>query len=275
MAFTRPPFEREGNDESPSAPSVGHPVNDRVSVQSIAQVATAETRCLADTHAAVSGRGGYSIRGERCEGELKNFVGLTDGISLIGYHSGNLSIDVQSDTPLKIEAIGDASGPVYIRALSATSAGRYQMDEEVVPLGQPIDWPTGVLRNAVKQSSNRAVDLSTLAVAACSNRCADTADTTYWPVRSLSSNTDDHHVALFVRSGVPAENVVALMKSDDGTTVTLTADGGLNADIITELRLPQETKPGKYHLIVTAFESEIHRRLSPLLATIVVPKATK
>lgn len=232
----------------------------------------ADTRCLADPHSATTAEYGYKVRGQRCEGELKNFVGLSDGISLIGYHEGPITIDLRSSKPLTIEAVGDSNDQVFLRALSVTSIARYQMDEEVVPLGRPVEWPVDVLQQAAKGAANHAIDVSTIALTACSRRCADIADTEYWPVRAVSPSPSDRGLALLVRSAIRAVNVTAVLTSTDGKAITVTPGHALNANLITAIRLPTDIRPGRYRLAITAVDYESRAPLPPFNATIIVPK---
>ncbi|MDR5806340.1 hypothetical protein [Caballeronia sp. LZ001] len=232
----------------------------------------AEPRCLADPHSASDESYGYKMRGQRCEGELKNFVALTDGVSLVGYQQGAIAFDLRRNQTLTVEAVGDSHESAYLRAMSVTSRARYQMDEEVVPLQSPVVWPMDVLKQAVEHSANGALDVSTIALSACSHRCADIADTVYWPVRALATASGDRELALFVRSATRAVDVTATLTSLNGDKISAKASAAANANLISAIRLPASLKPGRYRLSITAFDDELHVAMPAFYGTIVVPK---
>lgn len=232
--------------------------------------------CLADVNAAASGDLGYRYRDSRCEGALKRFVASSPSIDLVGYHYGNLRLRANPVATVSIMAYGEGGGTVYLRALSLTSRSRYQMDHVNTKFGEHFLWPVDVLDKVIKQRGETGVDASNIGIVACSNRCADRPDTTYWPVGTEPPSVSGNAVSLVLRAGVRATDVRVQLKGKDGKTVTVDASKSvLTADSVTLIALPNDISGGKYELTVSAKDFVSREPLDALYTTVYVPGQQK
>lgn len=212
----------------------------------------------------------YAYRDHRCEGVLPRYVGHGDNIELIGFFSG--TFDARGPVAeLYVAPTTAITAVLTVRALSLTSRLRYQMDARMGQDGK-FRWPLMVLERA-RNDKNIALDMNSLGIVACSNRCSPRPDTVYFPMSS-TQNPAGSRVGLSVRlrADVPATAVRLTLRPMAGgqaienqfNRMTLTPDE------LTEMTLPA-LQPGEYRLDVRAINSESRQPMSPLLARILVP----
>jgi len=245
----------------------------------VSPVVLAQTdRCLADVMAAASGDVGYRFRGTRCEGTLRRYVSTATDIKLVGYHVGRPTLRVPGDKAASLVILASTvSEPVSLRATSLTSQFRYQMDSSAVVVGRAFHWPLDVVEQAATAGpGGKGLDLSTLGVVACNNRCSDRPDTMYWPVAfTVEAPSPTVRGSLVLRSGIRAEKLrleISPVDTAKGTprkwqvpNVTLTPDG------VSSIDLPQGVETGLYRLVVDARDTETSQALGSLHAIIFVP----
>lgn len=228
--------------------------------------------CIAPPTAAMSGRFGYATRGARCEGLLKRYFGRGDDIEIVGYTSGTYRLTAP-EVELAVQFSSARPDTLTIRAMSVTSLSRYQMDASVKE-GQVIRWPLELLFEA-KADQQIQLDLSTLAIVGCTNKCAIRSDTVYFPVAMHSGvGPVPGTLALKLRADVNAIDIRAsLTGSASARPVDLVPDiAALGPDSLTTFILPSNIVPGEYRLEVRARNSSKARWMSTLVARVVVPE---
>lgn len=226
--------------------------------------------CMASESAAIAGPFGYSSRGARCEGLLKRYFGRGDDIELVGYTSGAYDM---SAPELEMSVLSKAvrADALTIRAMSLTSLVRYQMDTTVKG-NQAFRWPLELLLRA-KADRKVQLDLATLAIVGCTNRCSRRNETQYLPVAVRSTRGPAARpLVLTVRADADATDVRATLSPTGGQPIALVPDPpALSPDALTKFVLPADITPGEYRLEVRARDSRGTRWMSSLLAQIVVP----
>jgi len=235
--------------------------------------------CLADPITAADGDLGYKSRGPRCEGALQRFVSSQASITLIGYHRGTIdfgAIRRAPSLPLVVEGAG-ARDAIALRALSLTNQARYQMDSVSYKPGEPFIWPVDLLRKASALGATKAADIETLSVLACTSRCVDRPETTYWPV-STTPASSSQTLSLRVRAGVRSDSVTVNLKpkGSGASTFGWPAKGvSLTPDGVATIILPADVRPGTYELTIEARDTQTREPLGALYATIVVPPSAR
>jgi hypothetical protein len=178
--------------------------------------------------------------------------------------------------PLIVEGAG-AKDVIALRALSITNQARYQMDSVESKPGEPFVWPVDLLRRASSLGATKAADIEALGVLACSSRCVDRPDTTYWPVSTSTPASNSQTLSLRVRAGVRSDSVTVNLKQRGGNSnygwpakgVSLTPDG------VATIILPADVSPGAYELTIEARDTQTREPLGALYATIVVPPTAR
>ncbi len=227
--------------------------------------------CLVTPPKAASGDLRYSALDDRCEGVLPRYVGYGDNIELVGYGAG----DIDTATPIMhvevLEAPGKADS-LTVRALSLTARKRYQMDRTLAARGR-YEWPLGLLRQAVS-SPDIKLDLATMGLVACTNRCANRPDTLFVPVLVAQvAGAARPMLTLKLRADVFAMNVRVRLQPQDGGSAIEPNLGRmeLSSDDLTSVSLPTGLKAGEYRLEVRATNSQTMQQMSSLRVRIVVP----
>jgi hypothetical protein len=232
--------------------------------------------CLADPITAADGDLGYRSRGARCEGALQRFVSSQASITLVGYHRGTIDFGAIRRTPsvsLIVEGAG-AKDVIALRALSITNQARYQMDSVKYKPGEPFIWSVDMLRRASSLGATKAADIETLSVLACTSRCVDRPETTYWPVSTATPASNSQTLSLRVRAGVRSDSVTVNLRQRGGgaSTYGWPAKGvSLTPDGVATIILPADVHPGDYELTIEARDTQTREPLGALYATIVVP----
>ncbi|WP_144444265.1 hypothetical protein [Caballeronia arationis] len=204
---------------------------------------------------------------------LKQFVASYSNIELVGYQIGSMPAHLMPGVPITLVTLGKSTdGPVFLRAQSVTSHLRYQMDRANTKLGQEVAWQSDVLAQLSEASAAQpALDLSKLAILACSNNCSGSPNTIYWPVLFKGTRSDGG-LMLALRAGVRADQVSIRFQTSALETVDATyPDVVLVPDGVTFVTLPRRLTAGRYQVVVTATDIAMQEQLKAFVANIVIP----
>lgn len=173
---------------------------------------SSSARCLARVEPVGDDTIAYRQREGRCEGLYREPTAGSINLRLIGYHAGYSKQPIPKGS-LRIHVLGeDRPQTTTLRAVGARPRLYYAMDtKNLAPDGRFV-WPTDVITHP-----SIALQPLELAILACSNDCANSEETQYWPVH-VGDIVAGQELPLYVvlQASVPIKEVFLTVSEGGG-----------------------------------------------------------